>query len=453
MKRFFLPVLSWTLAMGQLFAQNQLPPSIQPYAVNWGYDVKQMFEVAGIEVPGPGAEVDLVPMIQNRSNELRLDSTVLYYGYVGQASDSTPLFRHVYTYPESNVQVVSEDFFEVDHWITLNRTTLHYDDLGRIVETIADVYYPESGEYIPDSRVEFFPHGDSQDLIDSFFVYSWSTEIQNWRRQVAARNTFDAEDRLFESLTAYEIFEFPIYFLDRYTYNPDGDLLYVESFNVEGEEEIPGEKREFWYDDHLVVLEIKSTSSGEQGFLAESKVEYLYTDFRKPELITTYTYDFAIADWKLSQIIGYEYDDAQRVTILETTNINSGLWTRHRTTSSYVQDDDLAKESGFSYNDDLADWVLEDTKYYYYSELSADDPVEPVADALFMYPNPTSGVVQVKLVGHVSVYVYSLGGQLIRQYRMTPGEKTLDLSALPAGIYQIRAKSDEDYFSGKLLIQ
>ena len=32
------------------------------------------------------------------------------------------------------------------------------------------------------------------------------------------------------------------------------------------------------------------------------------------------------------------------------------------------------------------------------------------------------------------------------------GEKTIDLSGLPAGMYQIRAKSDEDYFSGKLLV-
>ena len=59
MKRFFLPVLSWALAISPIFAQNALPPSIQPYAVNWSFSVKQMFESAGYEVPGPHAEFEI----------------------------------------------------------------------------------------------------------------------------------------------------------------------------------------------------------------------------------------------------------------------------------------------------------------------------------------------------------------------------------------------------------
>jgi hypothetical protein len=42
---------------------------------------------------------------------------------------------------------------------------------------------------------------------------------------------------------------------------------------------------------------------------------------------------------------------------------------------------------------------------------------------------------------------------LVKKYAMSPGEKFLDLSELPSGFYQVRAKSDDDYFSGKLLIQ
>jgi len=87
------------------------------------------------------------------------------------------------------------------------------------------------------------------------------------------------------------------------------------------------------------------------------------------------------------------------------------------------------------------------------SSNEVDQPEAAEADALFMFPNPTSGVVRVKLSGKVSVYIYSLTGQLIKRFYMSPGDKMLDLSDLPAGMYQVRAKSDDDYYSGKLLVQ
>lgn len=80
----------------------------------------------------------------------------------------------------------------------------------------------------------------------------------------------------------------------------------------------------------------------------------------------------------------------------------------------------------------------------------ANEPVE--ADALFVYPNPSKGVVKLKLTGKISVYVYTLAGQFVQKNYMAPKERILDLSALPAGAYHIMAKSDDDYFSGKLII-
>jgi hypothetical protein len=59
-----LPVLSWTLAISQIFAQNQLPASVQPYAVNWSYAVKDMLQAAGYEVPGPKSNVDLLKTLK-----------------------------------------------------------------------------------------------------------------------------------------------------------------------------------------------------------------------------------------------------------------------------------------------------------------------------------------------------------------------------------------------------
>lgn len=98
--------------------------------------------------------------------------------------------------------------------------------------------------------------------------------------------------------------------------------------------------------------------------------------------------------------------------------------------------------------------LMEARSAHYSNELAgaiADEPVE--ADALFVYPNPSKGVVQLKLQGKITVYVYTLSGQFLQKNSMTPGEKILDLSSLGSGVYHIMAKSDDDYFSGKLIIQ
>ena len=453
MKRFYLPALSWALAISHLFAQNQLPLSIQDYAVNWSFSVKQMLESAGYEVPGPHAEFALAPDIKTRSNELQLDSTVTYFGYE-TASDSTPLFKNVYNYPQEHIEVITEYFYDFDHWIPLARTTLVEDELGRLVDAFAQQYDDVSGEFIPDSRILAYPHGNTEEM-DSFFVLAWNPEIKDYDRQLGVWNQFDSQDRLEESRSSIEIFEVPLEFIDRYTYNNDGDNSRIESYLVDSGEEILAGVQDNWYNDHLLTTSITMVSDGPNGLLTESKVEYDYTDFRKESLVQVFNHDPEKNDWKLIQVNGFSYDGEERLIEEEDNVIDEfGLWTRNKKTYEYVQDQYVSIESGYYYESNFDVWVLENKKYYYYDGLSAVDPEDPIiADAVFLWPNPTSGEVQVKLPGKVSVHLYTISGQLVQKYYLAPGEKMIDLSSLPAGIYQVLAKSDEDYFSGKLLIQ
>lgn len=455
MKSFFLPVLSWALAISPIFAQKQLPVSIQPYAVNWSYAVKQMFDAAGYEVPGPKPTFELLPAVESRSAELQLDSTISYFGYGSSSQDSTPLFRNVYTYPETNVQVITEYFYDLDHWTALSRTALISDELGRLVSTLAQLYDAESGTFIPDSQIELFRHGNSPELIDSFFVYAWSAELQAYQRQLSTWNTFDEQSRLHESISSIEIFQLPLRFLDRYQYSIEGDLTLIESFNLDGAEEIPSGRQEFWYTDHLLNSTTTLVSDGERGFLPQYKTEYTYTDFRKEDLVKSFDYDPEKNDWTLNQTTGYGYDDNALVNLKEEVTLTgTGLWERHLERYTYLKDEYLRSEAGYVYDNNLEDWVKEDAQYYFYSELSANDPVGPIEDyALFLYPNPSTGIVHVKLEGNVTVYVYSLAGQLLKRITVSHDNQAIDLGNLPAGLYQVRAKKGEDYYSGKLILQ
>ncbi len=447
-----LPVLYWTMAISQLIAQKNLPASIEPYAANWGYPLKRVLLEAGFDVPGPQPEYGLRPLIQQRSEELRLDSTLTYFGYDQPGLDSLPLFRNVYTYPQEGTEIIVEYYYDQDHWIPLNRTVIIRDDLGRIVDSFTAVYDEESGEFNLDTRIEIFRRGMSPELVDSFFVSAWSVEVHDWIRTMATWNTFDGQERLSESLSSVEFFQVPLVFLDRYHYNPDGDLVVIESFNIEGDEEIPSQRQEMWYVDHQLHTQTTLVSDGAGGFVAQTKLTFTYTSFGSEELIQNFEYDFDKNDWKLIQVLGFVYDDQQRVSLKETNTLDpSGIWIRAQSTYTYQQDEYVAAESGYRYDSNLESWILENKKYYYYDDLTSADP-DPVADARFLLPNPTEGAVQIKLPGKVSVYIYSLSGQLLGKYNLGPGERMIDLSFLPAGLYQVRAKSDDDYFSGKLII-
>ena len=148
------------------------------------------------------------------------------------------------------------------------------------------------------------------------------------------------------------------------------------------------------------------------------------------------------------------YDSEDRVISAELVEIQeTGANIRTKTDYEYEQDELLALEINSTYDNNAEDWVATDKKFYFYSNLTAVDPLEPVAGDLFLYPNPTTGQVQMKLNGNMKVYVYSMSGEIIKSYQMPVGERILDLSFLPAGMYQVRATVDGDYFSSKLIIQ
>src|SRR5687767_4221940 len=140
------------------------------------------------------------------------------------------------------------------------------------------------------------------------------------------------------------------------------------------------------------------------------------------------------------------------ITILGLTLALSSIFGQSDDQSYTGNGEYLAIASAYSNPDDRS---LTEAKTANYNDVAvsmeADEPVD--ADAYFVYPNPTNGVVQLKLTGKITVYVYTLSAQFVQKSVMPPGEKILDLSSLPAGVYHVMAKSDEDYYSGKLIIQ
>lgn len=447
-------LICWAIAIAPLAAQKSLPASIQAYSVNWSYAVKQMLDAAGYHVPGPKAAFDLLPNKSAGSEGPRLDSTVSYFGFDPTGADPMPLFRNVYTYPEPGVQVIVEYFYEQDAWVPLSLKSLVYDELGRLVDAVSQRYDSESGLFIPDYRVVLSPRESSLELVDSFEVLAWSVEMGDYVRQLAVWNTYDAAERLTESTSSIEIFELPLVFRDRYSYDAQDHVIWVESYTVDDDKLFPAGKQEFRYENGFLMTETTFVSDAMEVYTPQEKIEYTYTLFGKEKTAQYFSWDMDKNSWRLVQDDYYGFDGDNRISSLEVTHIHKdGGRETKQTTYDYVRDNFIAAEYNHALDIETQEWTTTDKKYFFYNSVVSTEPDVPaVADALFLYPNPTAGMVKVKLAGKVTLQIYTVSGQLIRKLSLPHGEKTIDLSGLPAGMYQIRAKSDEDYFSGKLLV-
>lgn len=447
MKRYFFVLFTLFLFTNQVFAQKTLSPSVKPYADNWSYNLKRLLHHAGFDL-----QATSLNKVSSRS-PLQLDSTKTYYGYNQPApGDSTPLFRSNYTYPAADTKVEINFLWDNGDWRPDNRATLVSDGLQRIVTALGESYNPDNQEFEPDSRLENYPHGDSQDLIDSFFVYGWDTTQNDWLLLLYTINTFDAGDRLVESISNFDFNGTQVLLKDVYSYDNNGDNYLIEQFAVFDGFELPSGRIEIAYSDHRPIEQNTFIFNG-AGFAIQSRETYAYTTFGALRLTLFFEWDEAISDLKLYQWIEHKFDGQERVASTETTTINpDGSDERQLTTFAYIEDENLSLEMSFNWDDDLFDWVLDTKKHYYYDGFVAVQPEPGKALALQIVPNPTTDAVRLTLENEAFVQVFSYTGQMLQSRFVQPGQM-LNLVDLPTGVYQVTAQQGADFYIGKVVKQ
>ena len=447
MKRFMLPVLTWTLAISQLFAQQQMPKEAHYYVTELSATSQHLLAIAGLL----DTASDENGQLEYRATDLRLDSTETFHLY--SPLDSVPQAMSWYMYPQDNATVNIDFGWDVDHWFISNRTTTLTDELGRIVDVISQRWDAAAQTYIPESRLEVFPHDDSHVLIDSFFVSTWDS-TGTWSREFSTWNEYDNNDRLLESASEFVFFGETLSLLDRYHYISN-HLDKVETFQVFEGEEMLGSVTFYLYQNDVLWVTMTNVAAGIGELVPESREEYTYNAAGLLELQNHYLYDFEKQDWKFYGSDSYIYDEQGREYLHEVVSIDEvGIITRQLTTSDYIQDEHLAMLTNAVYDNNIEDWAILDRTFYHYSEVVAVDPEIPAdAESLIMYPNPSMGSVNIDLDDAATVYVYSFNGQLVTTTTVDGRNHTLDLDMLPAGVYQVRAATETAHYAGKLVKQ
>ncbi len=445
MKNLILSFVFLAFAFGQGTAQKTLSTGFLKSGVQLTPKIGNLMERAGFDLGKAGEG-------QPKNSSLQLDSTKTFFGYDPTGTmDSIPVFRTIYSYPQPGVRVEREYFHEDGTWIAGVRNTFFYDELDRLVEVLSQYYDPSTGEYLPDSRLEIFPRGDSPELIDSFFVYGWNVETSDYDRILSNVNIYSDDDRLEETISLFDLFGTPIEFRDVYLYDDNGDNHIIQTYAVVDDFELLTRITEKQYENHLLVEYVEFMFDG-IGFSPANRTTYAYNANGALTEQVSYERDPESGEWLLTNKDTYEYDGAVRV-ISQVSQIREELgYAFTKVDYDYVQvaGDDLALETTYILMDMLSGWVLDSRRYYYYNTLTSVPQLPRPDIALKVAPNPTSGELQVQLLEEAVIQIFDSAGQLQRTLRFQPGD-AIDLSGMPAGVYYLLAKDRAKVYHSKVV--
>jgi len=445
MKTYCLQALFVLLATSQSFAQKTLAPALQPYTDGWSYNVKRMFNHAGFDLKA--ATVNQI----STDSHLQLDSTkTAHYSGSTAPGDSLPFARSTYEYLSADTKRETNFLYGTDGWQPLNRTTLIHDEQRRLVYAHTEVYDTDTRAYLPDSKMDVFPHGDSQDLLDSLFVHQWDSGAGGWRLVLATRNTFAGQDHLWESASSLEVSGATNTFVDRYSYDANDDNHLVETFTVAGNGEQLIGRTDRKYAEHRLIEETVFAYDGfDYEALRRTNRAYNLAGMVRKNM--EFEWSKAIGNWRLAIVHDYAYDNQQRLSTKYVTYLKpDGYEEREAIAYAYVEGENLRQETLLRWDDDLFDWVLNSKKHYYYKSLVPTRPTPQPVQVLPVSPNPTTGIARLQLETESSVQVFNLSGQLL-QSRVIQAGDVLDLTQLPTGTYLVTAQHGADMFRGKIV--
>ncbi len=446
MKRLILLIAVLALYGQTARAQRTLPPALAGYA----HAYADAFRTLGFEPEvRPGKHV--ANGDARGSVPLTLDSILSFVNY----PDSLPNFREVFTYPQANVEVDVQSIFESGAWTTTGRITQYADGLGRVTELLIEGVDSLTGQFVPSQRILVYPRGDSPVNVDSLILLGWVPDIGEYEALFISRYYYDNLERIDEVVTTINFFGLIFNQLDYYTYDGQGRLVLIESFLMDEAVTIPAGRTEFTYDGDLLASELSLVSDEMGGFVPDTRVDYDYTDEGLQDTVISFVWDELAADWREVSFVDSDYDASGRLvaaTSVETDDF--GTVFRSRDEYEYLDEDNLFRYSFFQWNEVDQDWFLFERSYYFYAELtSTGRPGDPVS-SLLLAPNPTSGSVRLETGGQPgTVWVYSLNGHLAHYQVLAAGDQDVDLSRLPAGLYQVRLLTGDRQFAGRVVVR
>ena len=429
-------------------AQRSLAPALRDLAAEWPAEVRDVLAEAGFTADGSILPDTDMGRAARPYPHIQYDTTRVYAGF----PDSVQVAMIVYAYPVPDMRVATVYQMDGKTSRPVSRLESVTDALGRVTEVNA--YRALDREtFEPRARLRAFPRGFSATACDSLIVDRWSVAAGSFESVFRTVNMFDAHGRVSESRTTVGD---SVVFRDAMNYGAQDRLLSRETARNAGQGDVPAQRETFVYESGRLLSSTIFLPDSHGSWVKTTRKEYAHWPEARQRSVIAMRWNEATRAWVVRRVEHAEYDAAERVTAAVVMSVDDeGHRNRQRTTFAYGRAGQLVVQARYAWAESGKTWIKNaGARHAEADPFSADDSEASTLEALFLKPNPAKGAVQLLLAGTANaVFVYTLAGQLVGQYTLPPGQKVLDLSSLPAGTYQVRARSDEEYYSGQLLIQ
>lgn len=390
-----------------------------------------------------------------RTPALKLDSTVRFIGYDLDPQDSVPVIRTIYKYPKPNITTAHTEQHNGNQWYTLGRLSEIRDQLGRINEILIDTFNTDSGKYLLNSRLLFYPHGNSPELLDSIVIYAWNPDLEGLEKNLSQHNFFNAQDKLLKTVTTIQISGLKFSSQETYTYNAAGENTLIEEFNVFEEVLLPAARTEISYI-YGKPQEIILSLYQQGNFIPNDRQVFKYVSGGYYQDI--FLWDETLSSWEKTQSFIYKTDAWERILWVDKSfkDLDGSPDEKQLELYTYLwpgddaNAEDLLREDFFLWDQTQSKYYLNERNFYYYGISTNVPELEVNAHNLRVYPNPGTDKVYLSSNQDAQVQVYNTAGQLMLSQQVLNGQ-ALHIAVLPKGVYYFLAREKQNLYSGTLI--
>lgn len=433
MKKLFFVLFSWLTVAAQA---QVLPPHFPAPSASFTQKHLMPKGLSSLSKPSlPNA----MRTMQPNTTMVRLDSSIAMDSTFW---DSTYSSVHrtidIYEYNSEGKVIKDSVFFKENNQPRAldAKTEYEYDANGRLVK--AKSYWDESNGSLLQQSVTSFVYNTSNNLVSEAIevMTNGDTAISNY--------TYDANNQLIVQLSEYKSSDTTNWTYSKAVYNFDaaGRRNKFEAFNGQNPAQLS-----IWLRDTLLYnannkVDSVWTFRFQNGNpVPDSKSGHLYDGNGNNYLSQKNIYDTASNSWHF-----YKKNESQYNLNYLANNMLPywpAIWWFNSWDIFYTNVPD--QDNVYDFNNNTNTWALSKKTNYYYSPMEITSTKTASTSQASLYPNPATNVLNVQLSGNATegqISLYDAQGRRVLNQTVSTQQSTLDLQALPQGMYFYRLQTD-----------
>jgi len=278
---------------------------------------------------------------------------------------------------------------------------------------------------------------NNNNLITSKIHKSFDIENNKWKnkyKELYKYNDNNKLDTMFFQIWGF-LKDWEKYRTETYIYNDlfQPKIKLVQKNKYGGNLLENEEKQLFEYDNRGNLVELLVQKWEDNEWQPKRKYSYVYNQDNK-KVKTTYQ-KYEINTWVYSTRYFYKYNNNKDITevISEIWSATENNWVNFHLTK-YEYDDDNNRILYFqkNWNTETNQWIKNNKYVYFLSPYDPNGLVEERFDNIVIFPNPTTGIINIENESISDVFIYDETGKLLKN---TTNTSSINISNLPKGLY------------------